>query len=119
MTSFPHLKTGVEAQYPLASQTQFATDVIVFMDGAEQRFARYAAPLRKWTIRLSLLDEGELNTILAFFRTQRGRDGVFCFTDPADGTLYPSCSFVSDSITTSLDATGRCSTVMVIQQNRS
>jgi len=119
MASFPILlKTGAVAQYPLAVQTQFATDVILFIDGSEQRFPRYSTPLRRWTIRLGLLDEGELNATLLFFRTQSGINGTFRFTDPVDGTAYLNCSFVSDSIQTSLDATGRCTTVLAIQQNR-
>jgi len=119
MASFPLLKTGVEAQYPLVSQTQFATDVVQFIDGSEQRFPRYAAPLRRWTVSLNLLDEAELNATLLFFRTQRGISGTFSFTDPADGTVYSNCSLVSDSIQTSMDARGRCTTTVAIQQNGS
>lgn len=117
MASFPILKTGAEVQYPLVTQTQFATDVVQFIDGTEQRFPRYPAQLRKWTVNLSLLDESELNTILLFFRTQRGVNGTFTFTDPTDGSVYPDCSFVSDSIQTSMDVTGRCTTTVAIQQN--
>jgi len=118
MTSFPLLKTGVEAQYPFGSQTQFATDVVLFIDGTEQRFRRYAGPLRRWLVRLNLLDETEANAILAFFRAQRGADGVFSFTDPQDGAVYPSCSFASDVVQTSMDAKGRCTTAVLIEQNR-
>jgi hypothetical protein len=119
MASFPILKSGAVAQYPLVSQTQFATDVVLFIDGTEQRFRRYPAPLRTWTVRLDLLDEAELSATLLFFRTQRGMNGTFSFTDPVDGTVYPDCCFVSDSIQTSLDATGRSTTAVAIQQNRS
>jgi phage-related protein len=119
MASFPLLKTGVEAQYPLATQTQFTTAVVQFMDGSEQRFPGYAAPLRRWTVSLSLLDEAELNATLLFFRTQRGVNGMFSFTDPTDGTVYSDCSFVSDSMQTSMDTTGRCTTTVAIQQNGS
>lgn len=119
MASFPLLKTGVEAQYPLVSETQFATDIVLFLDGSEQRFPRYAASSQKWTVRLDLLDEVELNAILLFFRTQRGINGVFSFTDPVTATVFPSCSFASDTLQTSLDAMGRCTTLLVVQQNRS
>ena len=119
MTTFPLLRTGVEVQYPLVTGTQFATDVVQFIDGTEQRFPRYAAPLQTWTVNLSLLDEAELNSALLFFRANRGISGTFSFTDPVDGTVYSKCSFVSDSVQTSMDATGRCSTVVAIQQNAS
>ncbi|MGA3023971.1 MAG: DUF2460 domain-containing protein [Bryobacteraceae bacterium] len=120
MASFPIvLRTGAVAQYPLASQMQFFTDVVLFIDGTEQRFPAYAAPLRRWTVSLDLLDEAELNATLLFFRAQRGMNGTFSFTDPVDGTGYSNCSFVSDSIQTSMDAKGRCTTTVVIQQNGS
>ena len=117
MASFPLLKTGVEAQYPLVAQTQFVTDVVQFIDGSEQRFPRYPVPLQRWTVSLDLLDETELNATLLFFRAQRGGSGTFAFTDPASGTVYPNCYFVSDSIETSMDSSGRCTTTLAIQQN--
>jgi hypothetical protein len=119
MASFPTLQTEAIAQYPLTTQVQFATNVVRFMDGSEQRFPVFSTPLRQWTIRLDLLDEGELNATLQFFRAQSGGTGIFSFTDPADGTVYPSCRFVSDSIQTSMDAAGRGATAIVVQQNRS
>ena len=117
MASFPLLKTGVEAQYPLVTQTQYVTDVVQFVDGTEQRFPRYAAPLLKWTVSLTLLDEGESNATLLFFRTLRGINGAFSFTDPVSGTVYDDCSFVADSIQTSIDSDGRSTTTVGIQQN--
>jgi len=119
MASFPTLKTGAIAQYPLTTQVQFATNVVSFMDGSEQRFPAFSSLLRRWTIRLDLLDETELNATLEFFRAQSGVAGVFSFTDPADGTVYPSCRFASDAIQTSMDAAGRCAAAIVVQQNRS
>ena len=119
MASFPLLKTGAVAQYPFGWQTQFATDVVRFIDGTEQRFRRYPAPLRRWTVRLDLLDEGELSATLEFFREQRGMSGTFSFTDPRDGTEHPECRFTSDSIETVMDASGRCATAVAIQENRS
>ena len=120
MASFPiPLKTGAVAQYPLTAQAQFATNVVRFMDGSEQRFPGYATPLRRWTIRLDLLEETELNAALGFFRAQSGSAGVFRFTDPADGTVYSNCCFASDSIQTSMDAAGRWAAAIVVQQNRS
>jgi hypothetical protein len=94
------------------------TDVVQFIDGTEQRFPRYSAPLVRWTVSLDLLDEAELNATLLFFRAQRGMSGTFSFTDPASGTVYPGCTFVSDSMQTSMDVSGRCTTTVAIQQNR-
>ncbi len=33
-----------------------------------------------------------------FFEDEGGRAGNFSFTDPWDGTVYPSCSFGSDDL---------------------
>ena len=119
MANFPTLKTGAIVQYPLTTQIQFETDVVGFMDGSEQRYAGFPALLRQWTIRLDLLDEAELNATIEFFRAQSGGAGVFSFTDPVDGTVFPSCRFGADSIQTSMDADGRCAAAIVVQQDRS
>ena len=72
--------------------------MVRFLDGSEQRFPAYGAQLRKWAIRLSLLDESELTNLEQFFESQGGRSGNFSFTDPWDGTVYPNCSFGGDSL---------------------
>src|SRR5215472_4450995 len=97
MASFPTLKTGVVAQYPSDRTTQGSAQVYRFLDGSEQRFLAYGAPLHKWQIRLDLLDESELSALEDFFESQEGRSGNFAFTDPWNGTVYPSCSFASDT----------------------
>ena len=85
---------------------QFSTQVFRFLDGSEQRFPGYGAPLRRWVIRLDLLDEAELATLEQFFEDQGGRAGTFSFTDPLDGTVYASCSFDSDELR------GSCSSIV-------
>ena len=97
-TSFPPLKTGAVAQYPSDRQQNFSTQVYRFLDGSEQRFPGYAASLRRWVIRLDLLDESELTTIEQFFVNQGGQAQTFSFTDPFDGTVYPACCFDSDEL---------------------
>src|SRR5665811_1030094 len=99
MSAFPLLKTGAVLQYPASQSSGHSTCVLRFVDGSEQRFREQARPLRKWTIRLELLDETEVATLEDFFQSQLGRLGDFAFTDPWDGTTYPSCSLEEDSIT--------------------
>jgi len=60
MASFPPLKTGAIAQYPADRTPQFSTQAYRFLDGSEQRFPGFAGVLQQWTIKLDLLDEGEL-----------------------------------------------------------
>jgi hypothetical protein len=116
--SFPTLKTGVVAQYPSDRTRQFSTTVLRFLDGREQRFRGYGAPLRKWTIRLELLDESELGVVSTFFEAQGGRAGLFSFTDPWDGAVYPNCSFGNDTLALQFGESARGKTSVTIQENR-
>jgi len=118
MASFPTLKTGVVAQYPFGRMAQFSTKVCRFLDGSEQRFQGYGALLRKWAIRLELLDESELAALGSFFAAQNGRAGTFSFTDPWDGTVYPSCSFDSDSLSLEFGDRLRGRTSVIVKENR-
>jgi hypothetical protein len=65
--AFPHLKTGAIIQYPATKSTQHSTFVVRFLDGSDQRYRNYAAPLHRWNIRLDLLDEAEPRTLEHFF----------------------------------------------------
>jgi hypothetical protein len=119
MSDFPTLRTGAILQYPAARVTRFAAVVLRFTDGAEQRFRDYQAPLRRWLIRLDLLDESELHMLREFFREQSGAAGTFTFTDPRDSTLYVNCSFESDEMTEELLDEAKGKTDLTIQENRS
>jgi phage-related protein len=97
-TSFPVLKTGAVIQYPADRTPQFSTQAYRFVDGSEQRFPGFPGVLQQWTIKLDLLDEGELEKLREFFLSQEGRAGSFSFTDPWTGTVYSNCSFGSDTL---------------------
>ena len=103
-------------QYPARTDVCFSTAVVRFMDGSEQRFRLYQAPLHRWTIQLELLDEGELSQLREFFRDQNCQS--FGFTDPASGTVYPSCCIGDDSLTDRLAAVSAASTSLTIVENR-
>ncbi|HML15624.1 MAG TPA: DUF2460 domain-containing protein [Bryobacteraceae bacterium] len=118
MASFPVLKTGVVAQYPSDRQRNFSTQVFRFLDGSEQRFPGYGAPLRRWTIRLDLLDESELANLEQFFESEGGRAGSFSFTDPFDGTVYANCSFDADQLALNFAGAQQGKTTAVIRENR-
>ena len=107
MANFPALKTGAVAQYGSDRTRQFSTQVLRFLDGSEQRFQDYGAPLWQWMIRLSLLDEAELTKLELFFEDEGGRAGNFSFTDPWDGTVYANCSFGNDDLATQFDGVAR------------
>jgi phage-related protein len=118
MANFPALKTGVVAQYGSDWSRQFSTQVLRFLDGSEQRFPGYGAPLRKWVIRLDLLDESELNTLEVFFEDEGGRAGTFSFTDPWDQTVYANCSFDSDDLALEFQEAARGKTQVIVKENR-
>ena len=119
MASFPLLKTGVVAQYPTDRARNFSTAVVRFLDGSEQRFPGYGSALRTWTIHYELLDESELAAIEEFFESQGGQAQTFSFTDPFDGTVYPSCSFVSDDLQLQFAGPQDGKMQLVIRENRS
>ena len=89
MSDFPILKTGAVVQYPFAREVRFRTDTVRFLDGSRQRYRLQTAGLRRWTIKLSLLDEQELASIIAFGE-QQGPD-PFEFTDPLTGETVNKC----------------------------
>ncbi len=119
MANFPALKTGAFAQYPSSRERQFATNTYRFLDGAEQRFSEFGTALRRWSIRLDLLDEAELTTLEQFFVSQGGRSGTFSFVDPFDQTLCASCSFDTDTGLFEYAENGRGAAIVVIRENRS
>ncbi len=118
MSDFPLLKTGAVLQYPARKELAFSTRVLRFLDGSEQRFREYGAPLRRWVIQLDLLDEAELSALERFFQTQQGALGDFSFTDPWDGTEYESCSIADDACAWEYVREGRGRTMLVIKENR-
>lgn len=117
MASFPTLKTGAVAQYPSDRTRRFSTQVLRFLDGGEQRFAGFAAPLKRWVIRLEMLDEAELAGMEDFFVDEGGKAGTFTFTDPWDGTIYANCSFDSDTMTAEYRDRGDGAASVVVKEN--
>jgi hypothetical protein len=118
VASFPTLKTGVVAQYPSDRARRYSTQVLRFLDGSEQRFAGFGAPLKRWLIRLQLLDESELAGIEDFFVEQGGQAGTFTFTDPWDGSVYTNCSFEGDTMTADYRGRGDGAASVVVKENR-
>jgi hypothetical protein len=118
MTSFPKLKTDAVMQYPAARGLQFATEVVRFVDGSEQRYREFGAPLRRWTIRLDLLDETELARLEEFFSEMQGSFGTFLFTDPWDGREYAGCSLEQESLEITLNGEMRGRMELVVRENR-
>lgn len=118
MNEFPKLKTGAIAQHPAGRGFEYRTCVLRFVDGSEQRFRERGEGLRKWIIRLDLLDEEETRDLEQFFQMQQGRLGRFAFTDPWSGVKYPDCSFEEDTLTLVHRGFMKAGARLVVRQNR-
>jgi hypothetical protein len=94
VATFPTLKTGAVAQYPLSYGERFATQAVRFMDGSQQRFRLMGNPLRQWSIKLDQLDDEELGALIAFVEQQGS--ATFAFTDPVTGAEAATCAIAGE-----------------------
>jgi hypothetical protein len=118
MATFPKLKTNAVMQYPATRNVRYQNQALRFLDGTEQRYQDCAGPLHGWEIPLSQLDEGEVAAIEQFFEDNQGAFGNFAFTDPWDGTMYPSCSLEADTLQTTASEEMDGATVLRVVENR-
>lgn len=118
MQEFPRLRSGAVMQYPAKRTTQFSTQILRFVDGGEQRFREFAAPLRRWTIDLRMLSEVELEAMESFFLSQQGGYGTFDFVDPEDDVEYAGCSLENPDAFFDFTGFHDGRTSLVVRQNR-
>ena len=90
MPTFPSLKTGAVAQYPLKVLEAFRTEEIGFLDGSSHRYSTGGTPLRNWFVSFERLDPRETDVVLGFL-AKHGAE-VFSFVDPLTGATIPSCT---------------------------
>lgn len=114
MASFPALKTGAVAQYPLGYGLSFSTQAVRFMDGSQQKFRLYGNGLRRWTLKLSLLGEDELSAVIAFVEQQGSTP--FAFTDPATGSVASNCVISGQQFDAAMSGEMRGHTTIVIEE---
>ncbi len=95
MPAFPFLKSGAITQYPSQQSTRFRSESVEFLDGSRQRYSLYGSGLRRWQIALTLLDDAELNAVVAFVAAQGST--AFAFTDPASGQSIAKCVISGDA----------------------
>ena len=114
MATFPVLRTGAVAQYPLGFGVRYATQAVRFLDGSQQKYRLTGTGLRRWTINLDLLDERELSAVISFVEQQGS--AVFAFTDPITGSSVPNCVLAGEMSEATLkrDMTGE--TTVVIEE---
>ena len=95
MATFPTLKTGAVAQYPLTSGYRFATQQVRFLDGSRHVFPLQKA-LRRWIIQFDQIDPEEFSVVAAFVEATLGQ--TFSFTDPGSGIVAPKCMLQGSAV---------------------
>jgi hypothetical protein len=101
MATFPTvLKTGAIAQYPLNRTLSLSTQLVRFLDGSQQSYQLSGGGLRRWTLKLDLLDEAEVSAVIAF--AEQIGTGTFSFTNPVTGESAAKCVIANGQVGTSL-----------------
>lgn len=118
MPDFPQLRTGAVIQYPARRHFSFATRVLRFIDGTEQRFRLWPSVLHQWVIRLDLLTEEELGNLRDFHRSRAGQAQNFRFVDPWNEVEYVNCTFDGDDFEAVLRGEGRGDLSLVVRESR-
>jgi len=72
--------------YNSVGATRFATDVVVVDSGADQRTSRWDQPLLEFDVTYGVRTIEQLQLLLIFFRTMRGRRDSFLYYDHLDHT---------------------------------
>ncbi len=98
MATFPKLKTGVAAQYPLDRESAFDSERVRFVDMGEQVYTGRSQSRRSWRLELSQLDETEVAEICEFFAEMRGAFGRFDFEDPETLEVVVDCRFDQEEL---------------------
>jgi hypothetical protein len=118
MATFPSLKTGAVAQYPIKTSFIYKADIVWFLDGSEQRFRNSPSVLHQWEIDLAKLDETEMAALEEFFLGNEGPTVAFSFTDPSTNEMYPSCSVSPSELALTFSDPLSGSTTIIIRENR-
>ena len=115
--SFPRLKTGALAQYPTVRELTRPMETVRFLDMGRQAYLDSKGSLRRWRLRLNLLDESELAAVIEFFVAMRGSLGRFEFEDPATGEVVANCRFDDDELALSSSGEFNGQTALTVRES--
>jgi hypothetical protein len=115
MSTLPVLSTGAVQQYPYTCGIAGRTRAFRLADGSEQRYLE-SAQRKSWSIRLTLLQESERAAFLDFAKSAIQTQSIFAFTDPADGTVYPTCRIAIAPIGDRIDGLARAALEFMISE---
>lgn len=118
MFTFPDAVSKLLFQYPTTRQFHFVTQVLQFVGGKEQRYGLSGAPLRAWNVEPTLVGDAVCEELEDFFQMVGGSSQPFTFTDPWDGTAYPTCYFEADTFTARMTEQDRNTVQFTIIEGR-
>ena len=95
MPSFPEIRSGSAALYPMRRARIHGTTVIRFVDDTEQRW-RSSPPMMQFVLEYRDINGYDLSRLLEFFRTVKGRfDTTWDIT--VGGVTYHHMMFDGDA----------------------
>lgn len=95
--TFPTLSNGEVCMYPASRTVTVQTRVLRMLNDNEQRW-RVCPTLSAWELNFSRLKIADVNTLRAFFETQKGQFDV-TWSFPFNGATYNFCTFEQDEFT--------------------
>ncbi|MDH3660442.1 MAG: DUF2460 domain-containing protein [Alphaproteobacteria bacterium] len=100
MTSFHETRFPDNIAYGATGGPEFATTVVVTGAGHEQRNANWAAARGRWDVGTGLKNQQQLDTLIAFFRSRKGKAYGFRFKDWTDFKATGQLLGTGDNATT-------------------
>jgi hypothetical protein len=85
--TFPQLKTGALAQYPVRRRSAKRTVITTAADGSVVRFADDNAATVEWTLQYEGLSSDEWKALESCFQAAEGQLETFTFVDPLGNML--------------------------------
>lgn len=114
MANFPALRSGVVGMHPSTHRVSIPTEIVVFANGAEQRWMS-ASRLDHWGLLFTDVGLEDLNTLRAFYDSVKGSfDNTF--TLPIGGVSYTYCGLETDEFRAVENRTGRYTLEMPVHQ---
>jgi hypothetical protein len=105
-------------QYPVATGVRLRTELLEFVDGAEQRFPSTGELLKRWVLQYSQLDEGEMRNLRTFVESALESGSLFPFIDPSTSVVYANCRINKAEFDESWGGDGQGSTRIEIVEVR-
>lgn len=101
MSSFHEVQFPVDISYGASGGPQYSTDVVVTASGFEQRNINWNNARSVYNVAHAIKNQEQLDVLIAFFRSRKGRAYGFRFKDWTDFLAKNQIIAVADGIKTS------------------